>query len=89
MIGSIIAFAILAISLWEATGKWRSGALASQSSRRCETMMSDDYKIYADAGRPATLNKARASRLIAPPCKRLYWPGDGWRPRRKYERPSR
>jgi uncharacterized protein with PIN domain len=47
--------------------------------------MSDDYKIYIDTGQPATFNNG-AFRLIAPHCKKLYWPGTDWRLSRRHER---
>jgi hypothetical protein len=37
--------------------------------------VTDDYKIYVDGARPATLNDGASALPIAPPCRRLSWLG--------------
>jgi hypothetical protein len=39
--------------------------------------MSDDYKIYVDASRPATLNNGAGALTDCATCKRLCWLGNG------------
>ena len=49
--------------------------------------MNQDYKIYVDAGWPATLNDGAGILTDCANCKKLYWLGSNWRLSRRYERP--
>jgi hypothetical protein len=51
--------------------------------------MSDDYKIYVDAGRPATLNNGAGALIDCATLQELCWLGNGWRLSRRYERTLR
>jgi hypothetical protein len=51
--------------------------------------MSDDYKIYVDAARPATLNNGAGLLNDCATLQEVVLPGNGWRLSRRYERPLR
>ena len=51
--------------------------------------MSDDYKIYVDAGQPATLNDGAGAVTDYATLQEAVLAWHGWRLNRKYERPLR